>query len=134
MAEVIGLAASIASLVQIAGSITKLSYNYISDVKNASKAQKQYLQEVSALTDVLFRAEQAVQETEVTGLVPPRPASLTENVIDDCYEELSMIHLVLEKRLRRFIWPFQEKELKKHIETLHRFRSIFSDFVSANIL
>jgi hypothetical protein len=32
------------------------------------KTQKLYLQEVSALTDVLFRVEKAIQEAESTGL------------------------------------------------------------------
>lgn len=134
MAEIIGLAASIAGLVQIAGQITKLSYSYITDIKNASRTQKQYLNEVSAFTDVLFRVEDGMQEVEASGLVAPRPPSLTAGVIDDCRIQLSSIHSELEKRLRKFIWPFQDKELKKHIDTLHRFRAIFSDLVSANIL
>jgi hypothetical protein len=134
MAEVLGLAASVASLVQIAGQITRLSYSYASDIKNASKTQKQYLQEVSAFTDVLFRAEDAIQEVETSGLAQPRPASLSDSVIDDCRNQLSSIQVKLEKNLRSYVWPFQERELRKHINTLHRFRGIFADFVSANIL
>lgn len=134
MAEVVGLAASIASLLQIAGQITQLSYSYVSDIKSAPKTQKQYLQEVSAFTDILFRAEQAIQDAEATGLLPSRPASLNDDVLKDCHKNLSALHLDLEKRLRRLLWPFQEKELKKHIDILHRFRAIFADFLSTNIL
>jgi hypothetical protein len=134
MAEVVGLAASIASLLQIAAQITHLSYAYLSDVKNAPKTQKRYLQEVSALVDVLFRVEQAVTEAESTGLVPSRPPSLPDAVLLDCQTQLSALRLDLEKRVRRLLWPFQEKELKKHIESLSRFRSTFADFLSANVL
>src|SRR5262249_55322371 len=113
---------------------TQLSYSYMCDIKNAPKIQKQYLQEISAFTDVLFRAEQALQEAESTGLLPARPTSLDDNVLKECQITLSTLHLDLEKRLRKVLWPFREKELRKHIDTLHNFRSIFADFLSSNIL
>jgi hypothetical protein len=59
MAEAIGLAASIAGLLTLVGQVTALSYA-LSDIRNASKSQKLYLQEISALTEVL-RIEQAVE-------------------------------------------------------------------------
>ncbi|CAI7572292.1 unnamed protein product [Penicillium glandicola] len=40
MAEIVGRVASIASLVQIAGQITKLSYSYVSDIKSAPEASR----------------------------------------------------------------------------------------------
>ena len=134
MAEAIGLAASVAGLLQLAGSVVKLSYAYISDVRNAPKVQKMYLQEVSALMDVLFRAEQAIVDSELTGHAVSRPTSLTSTVIQDCHTELSTLQLELEKQTRRLLWPFQERELKKSIEMLSRFRSIFTDYVSATVL
>ncbi|CAG7976735.1 unnamed protein product [Penicillium nalgiovense] len=135
MAEVVGLVASIAGLVQIAGQITKLSYSYVSDIKSAPKTQKLYLQEVSALTDVLFRVEKAIQEAESTGLkLPLCPSSLNEEALQECRRHLSVLHLDLDKRLRRLVWPFQEKEIKKYIDLLHRYRSVFADFLSTNIM
>jgi len=134
MAEAVGLAGSIAGLVQIAASIARLSYSYVLDVMNAPKTQKLYLQEVSAFVDVLLRTEQALLESETAGLVPSRPATLSEAVIKDCQQQLTALQLELEKRVRRLLWPFQEKELRKHIDNLTRFRRMFADFVSANIL
>ncbi|MBZ6375858.1 MAG: hypothetical protein LBE67_12900 [Kocuria palustris] len=135
MAEVVGLVASIAGLVQIAGQITKLSYSYVSDIKSAPKTQKLYLQEVSALTDVLFRVEKAIQEAESTGLeLPLCPSSLNEEILQECRRHLSVLHLDLDKRLRRLGWPFQEKDVKKYIDLLHRYRSIFADFLSTSIM
>ncbi|KAJ5522431.1 hypothetical protein N7527_006546 [Penicillium freii] len=135
MAELVGLVASIAGLVQIAGQITKLSYSYVSDIKSAPKTQKLYLQEVSALTDVLFRVEKVIQEAESTDLEQPSwPSSLNADALQECRRHLSALHLDLDKRLRRLVWPFQEKEVKKYIELLHRYRSLFSDFLSTNIM
>lgn len=135
MAELVGLIASIAGLVQIAGQITKLSYSYVSDIKSAPKTQKLYLQEVSALTDVLFRVEKVIQEAESTDLeLPSWPSSLNEEALQDCRRHLLALHLDLDKRLRRLVWPFQEKEVKKYIDLLHRYRSLFADFLSTNIM
>ncbi|KAJ5448697.1 hypothetical protein N7445_003518 [Penicillium cf. griseofulvum] len=135
MAELVGLLVSIGGLVQLAGQITKLSYSYVSDIKSAPKTQKLYLQEVSALTDVLFRVEKAIRETETTGLeLPLCPSSLNEEALQECRRQLSVLHLDLDKRLRRLVWPFQEKEVKKYIDLLHRYRSLFADFLSINLM
>jgi hypothetical protein len=134
MAEAIGVAASLAGLVTLAVQITKLSYSYVSDVRNAPRTQKQYLQEVSAFTDVLLRAEQASQDAEDLGLVARRPASLSDSAISDCRKLLNSLQVELEKHSRRIFWPLSEKEVRKNIDALQRFRSIFADFVSANVL
>ena len=134
MAEFVGLAASVSGLLEIASKITQLSYTYVCDVRNAPKTQKQYLQEVSAFTDTLFRTEQAIQEAEATGLVPARPASLSDDVLQDCHMTLCSLQMDLEKQLNRLLWPFQERELRKHINGLRRFRDIFTNFLPANIL
>ena len=77
MAEALGLVVNIAAVIQVAAEVAQLSYKYARDVKNAPRTQKEYLQEVSALMEVLFRVEQAVQDVEITGLLPDRPSSLS---------------------------------------------------------
>lgn len=129
--EAVGFVASIATVIQLAAQVTQLSYSYVREVKNAPRIQKQYLQEVSALMDVLFRVEQVVMETESTGLLPPRPATLDDEALLNCYKELSRLHFELQKRKSRLLKPFQDKELRPHIEMLHRFRGCFSDYLSA---
>ncbi|KAJ7673512.1 hypothetical protein B0H17DRAFT_1082826 [Mycena rosella] len=144
MAEVIGFISAVAGLVALAGQITKLSYGYLSDVRDAKRTRGQYLAELSALTDVLLRAEQAALDAERHGLVAPRPTDLSAEVLDDCHQQLVLLRENLEGRapdgrsLTRlkstFLWPLEEQQLKKHIDTLHRFRSIFADYVSASTL
>ena len=134
MAEAIGLAASVTSLVEIASKITQLSYKYVRDVKNAAKTQRQYLQEVSAFTDTLFRVEQAIQDTGSSTILPAHPNSLSTDVLKDCHITLKSLQSDLQKRVRRILWPLQEKELRKHIDSLGRFRDIFTNYLAANVL
>ncbi|KAJ7111440.1 ankyrin repeat-containing domain protein [Mycena epipterygia] len=77
MAEVIGFVSSIAGLVALAGQITKISYGYLSDVRDAKRTCGQYLTELSAFTDALLHAENAAVDAERLCVVPPRPASLS---------------------------------------------------------
>ena len=134
MAEAIGLAASVASLVEIASKVTQLSYKYVRDVKNAAKTQKQYLQEVSAFTDTLFRVEQALQDTESSTLLPAHPESLGIDVLRECHTALKSLQSDLQKRVRRMLWPLQEKEFRKHIDNLKRYRDIFTNYLAANVV
>ncbi|CAM1508031.1 Fc.00g048790.m01.CDS01 [Cosmosporella sp. VM-42] len=134
MAEVIGIASGVAGLVTFAAQITKLSYNLISDLKEASQTQRLYLQEVSGLTDVLFRADSALANAEALGLPGLRPTSLSESLITDCSDQLSRIRDDLAAGIKRAKWLFQEKELRKRITSLHSFHNIFFDYLSTHTL
>jgi hypothetical protein len=134
MAEAVGLAASIASLVQIAASIARISYSYGTEVINAREAQKLYVQEVSSFISVLLRTQQALLDSESAGLAKSRPLSLSDDTIKNCHQELKTLERDLQKRANRFTWPFQERDLRRHIDALTRFRQIFSDYLSSTIL
>ncbi|KAL4784159.1 ankyrin repeat-containing domain protein [Aspergillus varians] len=134
MAEALGLVANIAAVLQLASEVAQLSYKYARDVKNAPRTQKQYLQEVSALMDILFRVEQAVQDAETTGLLPNRPSSLSADSVMDCYKALSGLYFDLQKRRPRLLQPFHEREWRVHIDMLTKYRSLFVDFLSSCVL
>jgi hypothetical protein len=121
MAEAVGHAFSIAQLVVIAVKITQHSYSYVPDVRNAPRSQKTYLQEVSALTDVLFRLEQALQDSEAAGTVNAHPVPLSDKAISECHQRLAFQRSKLEKHINRLVWPFQDRELKKAIDDLPAF-------------
>ena len=128
MAEVIGLASAVAGLVTLVGQVAKLSYIFLSDIRGASKSQKLYLQEVSALTEVLLRIEQALEVQEL-GVVRP---SISTKALQDCQELLGSLKTSLEKatesssrfeKLKSSVkWPFDENEVKKLVGMLHRYR------------
>ncbi|KAJ5374599.1 hypothetical protein N7517_006605 [Penicillium concentricum] len=135
MTEVAGLLVSVGGLTEIVGQITRLSYTYVSDIKSAPKTQKLYLQELLALTDVLFRVERAIREAETTGLkLFSFPNSLNDEALRECRRHLSVLHLDLDKRLHRLLWPFQEDEFQKYIDLLHRYTALFVDFLSINMM
>ncbi|KAJ7673520.1 hypothetical protein B0H17DRAFT_875125, partial [Mycena rosella] len=144
MAEGVGFVSAVAGLVASAREVTRISYGYLSDVRRAKRTRSQYSVELSAFTDVLLRAEQAALDAEHLGLLAPQPTNLSAEVLDDCHQQLVLLRENLEGRtadgrsLTRlkstFLWPLEEQQLKKHIDTLHRFRSIFADYVSASTL
>ncbi|KAK2033526.1 hypothetical protein LX32DRAFT_679708 [Colletotrichum zoysiae] len=134
MAEAVGLASSIAGLITMAMKITELSYSYISDIRSAHTTQKQYLREVSALTEVLLRSEEVAQNFEDLNLGSDRPKNLSKSAVTECAQELGELCSELRKPSPSIFWPIKEKTLKKHIEDLHRFRSIFADFLAAQNL
>ncbi|KAJ7439213.1 hypothetical protein FB451DRAFT_1570045 [Mycena latifolia] len=144
MAEVVGFVSAVAGLVALAGQITKLTYGYLSDVRDAKRTRGQYLAELSAFTDALLHAEQATLDAERLGLLASRPSGLSAEVLEDCHHQLVLLRQKLEGsaadsrgfgRLKAaIVWPIEEPQMKKHIEMLHRFRSIFADYVSASTL
>jgi hypothetical protein len=129
MAEIIGLASAVAGLVTLVGQVTTLSYIFLSDIRGASKSQKRYLQEISALTEILLRMEQALEVQELGAV---RPSSIPNNAFQDCQELLRSVKTSLENatesssridRLKSSLkWPFDEKEVKKLVDMLHRHR------------
>ncbi|KAL2816986.1 ankyrin repeat-containing domain protein [Aspergillus granulosus] len=134
MAEALGVAVNVVAVLQLATKIAHLSYSYARDVKNAPKSQKEYLQEVSALMEVLFRVERSIQDAETTELLPERPRALSDDTLVDCYNALSNLQYDLQKRRSRFLQPFHEKEWRAHIDMLHKYRSLFADFLASCIL
>ncbi|KAJ0345653.1 hypothetical protein COL154_009244 [Colletotrichum chrysophilum] len=134
MAEVVGLVSGNASLVTMATQITKLSYSYVADIRSAHSTQKHYLREISALTEVLLRSEEVSQNLEKENLGLRRSNDLSESVVAECAQKLDKLCSELRKLSPSIFWPIQEKSLKNHVEDLHRFRSIFADFLSVQTL
>ncbi|KAG8525700.1 uncharacterized protein KY384_000460 [Bacidia gigantensis] len=131
MAEALAVSSAIASLVTIVGQVSKLSYGFLSDVRNASKSQKMFLREVSALTEVFLRMEGALDVEQLDLL---RPSSGLRTALEDCQGLLLSLRRSLEKateaesRVARFKssvrWPFDEKEVKGTVERLRRYRDV----------
>ncbi|TGO69528.1 hypothetical protein BOTNAR_0010g00270 [Botryotinia narcissicola] len=64
MAEVLGVASSIAGLVSLADTVVRLGYKYIKDVKDAEKSVQNLVKEVNNLSGVLHSLENMVQALE----------------------------------------------------------------------
>ncbi|KAJ7860217.1 ankyrin repeat-containing domain protein [Mycena olivaceomarginata] len=143
MAEVVGFVSAVTGLVALATQITKISYGYLLDVRDAKRTRGRYLTELSAFTDALQRAERAAVDAEQLGLLAHRPPNLSVGILNDCQTQLMTLRQTLDGdtvdgRLMRMksalVWPLEEQQMKKQIEVLHRFRGIFADYVSASTL
>lgn len=129
MAELLALPSAIASLVTLVGQVSKLSYDFFSDVRNATKSQKMFLQEVSALTQIFLQMEDAL---DLQPSVPLRPSSPLRSTLDDSQDLLSQLKHSLIKATggesafsmvkSSMRWPFNEKEVKSTVERLRRHR------------
>ena len=138
MAEVLALSSALASLVTLIAQVSKLSYDFLSDIRNASKSQKMFLQEVSALTQVFLQMEDAL---DVKLSVEIRPSSQLRSTFEDSHDLLSQLkHSLIQagggesafSRIKSSMrWPFNEKEVKNTVERLRRHRCLpcgrFSD-------
>ncbi|KAJ7111448.1 ankyrin repeat-containing domain protein [Mycena epipterygia] len=129
MAESILFASSVTGLIALANQITTITYGYLCDVRDVRRRRGQYLTELSAFTDALLLAEEAVLGAESANMLSPRPTDLSADALGDCHNQLVLLRQDLEG-----VWPLGEKQLKKHINMLHRFRGIFADYVSVSTL
>lgn len=127
----VAIASGVTALVTILVQISKLSYSFAVDVRSASQVQKTYFQEVRALKDVLERLDRALQSAVDGGIIPERPASISDEVVEDCRTQLESQQSKLDKGIKKLVWPFQEREIRKKIDSLSRFRSIFADCITA---
>lgn len=124
-----GSSIDLAAVLQLSTRATQFSYSYACDVKCVLKIQKRYLRAVSALTEVLLSLKQAILNAESAGAAPVYP-SLNGVILTDCYTELTLLYSDLQKRRLGYLPPFQDMELKPHVNMLRKFRALFTDFLS----
>ncbi|KAH8896010.1 hypothetical protein GQ53DRAFT_819966 [Thozetella sp. PMI_491] len=132
----VGFAASIASLLQITYHVARTSYSCLSTIKNAQSTKKAYRNEVAAFIEVLLTLERAVEYPCNEGLVKARSDELGQLILQ-CSRDMESIQSELAKKsgpFGRLRFAIQEQQLKEHIQKLHRYRNILSDFVSSCIL
>ena len=133
MAEIVGFVSSVGQLVTLAAEIVKLGYGYFRDVSRASRAQKNYLREISAFVDVLLRLDDALQDAGSLPVISNRPSYLSHNELLEWQKTLEVQRCLLERGVTSLLWPFKEREIVRAIDDLSRFRSILADYTAANI-
>ena len=143
MAETLGLAAAIAGLASLAIQVSQISFQYVSGVRHTSKTVSNYLQELSALTSVILRLQNAVEQPEVqdaltSGAFAPPIASFRE-----CTEQMQILKDKLERymcepgirsKVRALSWPLEDRETRHCVEMFHRYCNTFNMIVSADTL
>ena len=144
MADPLSTVGSIAGLVSLAIQLSQLSFKYVSSIKGSSKAWSSYIQELSTLTSVLLKLQQACERAGAQdlsfGLPAPGPSS---DSILECHKELESLKTTLSDKLKKrglrgklemLSWPFSEPDTQAKILLLHRFSSLFESSIVADNL
>lgn len=144
--EAIGLAASLASLLEISGRIVTTGYGYISKVAHAPSRMRMVLSQVSSVNLVLARLEEYSERQSASDSTSILHALFVNGVLEDCKELLRKIDgtvqtCMAESEARsskhevkalmiRVIWPMKENETKEVLQHLDRLRSVLSDAIT----
>ncbi|KAI9890030.1 MAG: hypothetical protein M1814_004546 [Vezdaea aestivalis] len=161
MMDPFSVAAGCAGLASLAIQISKLTYQYISAVKNSSLDASNFIRELSALRNVLTDLENnIICNNDVAEAFESRSSSVLSqlgrpqnnghagqtpslSVIQLCEEDLKVILAKFEKNaaksslsraMTRLKWPFDEPQTTKYVDMLHRHRSIFESSVAIDSL
>lgn len=116
MAEALGVASSIAGLIQLADGIVRLGYRYIRDFKDAEKSVQNLVDEVNNLAGVLHSLKNVAHELEVQD--PSLHSSSKTQHIYSCQTTLERIQSELENAIpevktisQKLKWPFKKGTL-----------------------
>ena len=137
MADVLGVAASVAGLMTIADSIVRKGFKFIKDVKEAEKSVERLVEEVNNLSGVLHSLNNVVERLEEDGgTVDP----LTRiHYIESCYKTLKKIQDHFDEavpttplsRGEKLKWPLKKGHTKDLLEEIGRHKVNMSLAMSA---
>lgn len=122
MTDVIGLAASIGGLVDIAFRIASALYQYTLDVKGAPEQSEQLRKELGDLQTVCKIVEKSVKVKSAEGL----PEALENQVAGFKAILENMLKRTTPKKtsgIQKLKWPLSKSENAKCIENIERFKS-----------
>jgi hypothetical protein len=144
MADPLSGVASVAGLASLAIHLSQLSFQYVSSLKGSSKAWSSYIQELSTLTSVLLKLQQACDSAGAQDFLHILPApGLSSHSIRECHNELDSLKSTLSEKLQRrglrgklemLSWPFSEPDTQVKVSMLHRFSSLFGSSLVADNL
>ena len=142
MADPLSLASAIAGLASLAIEVSRISFEYASEVRHASKAVSEYLRELSALTSAVLRLQGALSSREVQDALEDSASQAANPSILQCLDDMETLRIRLDKyaasgvrrKFQTLLWPFEEKETRKSAEMLHRHCSALDLLLSADTL
>lgn len=131
MAEALGLASSIISVLQLTYEVSNLCYGYIQSAKNASKTVERILAEVHSLGGALSGLEYLSKHAKDSHLPALKLLGTKDGVLDRCKQVLEELkHRLtpasgrLQKLGKAMTWPLEEKEISNLLMMMERHKSI----------
>jgi uncharacterized protein YoxC len=129
MADVLGVAASVAGLMTIADSIVRKGFKFIKDVKEAEDSVEKLVEEVNNLSGVLHSLNNVVERLEEDeGDVDP---STRIHYIESCYKTLKKINDHFDEavpatplsRGQKLRWPLKKAHTKELLDEIGRHKA-----------
>ena len=120
----LGVAAGAAQFADMTANVFMSLFKYFQTVKRAPKLSKQLREEVSLIYKVLEDLKSTLENIDT-------PTTYTFN---DIVEEFSLTMKDMERRIevkkdevvKRFIWPFTQKENEEYLSKLERYKTTFT--------
>jgi hypothetical protein len=142
-AELIGLAASIISLIEFGGALLAAGYQFTNKVKKAPLELTRLLGEVAGLHALLDRVHNLAAETTDPNAITTLKLLKDHGVFDQYTTLLTAVRSSLQKcqaidgepttsLAKRIKWPFKEKETKDLIEQLGRVRDALATAINVD--
>jgi hypothetical protein len=129
MADVLGVAASVAGLMTIADVIVRKGFKFIKDVKNAEESVKKLVDEVNNLSGVLHSLNNVVERLEEDG--SNSDPSTQIHYIESCYKTLTKIQGHFDEAVPsmpmskgdKMRWPLKKSHTKELLVEIERHKS-----------
>ncbi len=128
--------ASVIAVIQIAGTIVNICYEYRSGVRHAPKTITRLIDEVDGLRDVLKKLDLILEEERTSGFnsfnISFNEITKKGGLLSQCYLDLQGLRKVLEpKHGMRAVgqalqWPLKEKDVSKTLQQIERFKTLLS--------
>lgn len=135
------LVSNVASLVSAIATAVSTTYKYGSSVTGASKARKDFLQELCAIEISLTSLKHVVYNADVSSPGYLSTSTALSSHLSDCRRDIEELQTALQnnlssgkmkKRIHNFTWPFQEEEMQKRIERLSRYQGVFQNALAVD--
>jgi hypothetical protein len=137
----LSITASVIAVLQLAGIIVSICYDYRSGIKNAPKDLMRIIDEVTSLRDVLERLVRLAESADASG--PSRLSTLKllnkpDGPLIKCQAELAALKKKLApmsglKAIGRVLgWPLKEGDVKKTLDNIGRFKATLSLALTAD--
>ncbi|TGO34464.1 hypothetical protein BHYA_0196g00200 [Botrytis hyacinthi] len=123
MAEVLGVASSIAGLVSLADTVVRLGYKYIRDVKDAEKSVQNLVKEVNNLSGVLHSLENVAQaleaqDTSVHSSSKIKHLYSCQITLEKMTEQLQKAIPEVKSTSQKLKWPFKKAVTSELLEEI----------------
>jgi hypothetical protein len=132
MADPLTITGTLIAVLQVTSAVISVCYDYRQGVTSASREVIQFSDQLNALKDVLEALLSLIENQKLENLSRLSTVSdlAKENgTLDGCRKELERLQeeLTPEKGWRKIrrtlIWPLKEKEMRKTLDDLERFKS-----------